>query len=104
MNKVCMLGLAAGLILTPVIVKAQEQETSVPAVTTDAAQPVEVGNKICPVSNEEVGKEGMEPFKVTQKGKTYNLCCSMCAKDFNKDPDKYAKIADDEVAAGAAQN
>ena len=27
------------------------------------------------------------------KGKVYNFCCSMCLKDFNKDPEKYvAKV------------
>ncbi|MBI4309425.1 MAG: YHS domain-containing protein [Candidatus Omnitrophica bacterium] len=39
----------------------------------------------------------MEPRKVTYKGKVYNLCCSMCGVDFNKDPEKYSKIAEEEV-------
>jgi YHS domain-containing protein len=63
-----------------------------------ADQAVEVPNKICPVSHEEVGKEGMAAHKVTYKGKAYNLCCSMCEKDFNKDPDKYVKMMEEEVA------
>jgi YHS domain-containing protein len=66
------------------------------------AKLVEVNNKICPVSHEEVGKEGMKPFKVTYNGKIYNLCCSMCEKDFKKDPAKYSKIMDEEVAAQEA--
>jgi len=98
MNKVFVLGLTIGLILTPVLVRAEDPA---PGATGDIqlakAQPVEVGNKICPVSHEEVGKGGMEPYKVTYKGKVYNLCCSMCAKDFNKDPEKYSKIAEDEI-------
>lgn len=60
--------------------------------------PVEVGNKICPVSGEEVGGMG-EVVKYEHNGKIYNLCCAMCAKNFKKDPEKYSKIADDEVAA-----
>ena len=63
------------------------------------AAKVKVGNKICPVSGEkiEVGT-GMEAMTVEHNGKIYNLCCGMCVKDFQSDPDKYSKIADDEVA------
>ena len=62
----------------------------------DGAAAVEVGNKICPVSGEKVGEMG-EIIKYEYNGKIYNLCCSMCAKDFKKDPEKYSKIAEDEV-------
>ena len=63
---------------------------------------IAVNNKICPISHEEVGKGGMTPHKVTYNGKTYNLCCAMCEKDFNKDPEKYAKLMEEEVAAEQA--
>jgi YHS domain-containing protein len=63
------------------------------------AADIEINNKICPVSHEEVGANGMTPHKVTYKGKIYNLCCSMCDKDFNKDPEKYVKIMEEEVAS-----
>ena len=64
---------------------------------------IEVGNKICPVSGEDIpapGEKGEmgEAVKYEYKGKIYNLCCPMCIKDFKKDPEKYSKIADDEVA------
>ena len=71
---------------------------------TATSQAVEVGNKICPVSGDEVpvlgekGAMGDEPVKYEYNGKIYNLCCAMCAKDFKKNPEKYSKIADDEVA------
>ncbi|MEI7998739.1 MAG: YHS domain-containing protein, partial [Candidatus Omnitrophota bacterium] len=68
------------------------------AYGADSAALVEVPNKVCPISHEEVGKNGMTPFKVTYKGKVYNLCCAMCEKDFLKDPDKYAKLLEEEVA------
>jgi YHS domain-containing protein len=58
---------------------------------------VEVGNKICPVSGEKVGGDMGEIVKYEYKGKIYNLCCTMCAKDFKKDPEKYSKIAEEEV-------
>lgn len=55
------------------------------------------GNKICPVSKEEIG-EGMKPVTYEYKGKIYNLCCEMCVEKFKKDPDKYIKIIEGEKA------
>ena len=63
-----------------------------------------IGNKICPVSGDKIpapgekGTMGDEPVKYEYNGKIYNLCCSMCIKDFKKNPEKYSKIAEDEVA------
>jgi len=71
-------------------------------ITMAYAADIEVNNKLCPVSHEEVGKDGMTPHKVSYNGKTYRLCCAMCEKDFKKDPAKYAAIMDAEVAADAA--
>lgn len=62
---------------------------------------VEVGNTICPVSKEKVGEMG-EVVKYEYNGKVYNLCCPACKKDFAKDPEKYSKIVEDEVAAAQA--
>ena len=64
---------------------------------------VEVGNKICPVSSDKIpppGEKGDmgEAVKYEYNGKIYNLCCKMCIKDFKKNPEKYSKIAKDEVA------
>ncbi len=64
---------------------------------------VEVGNKHCPVSGDEIpapGQKGSmgEAVKYEYNGKIYNLCCTMCVKDFKKNPEKYSKIADDEAA------
>lgn len=74
------------------------------AEQTEQAQPAaaEVGNKICPVSGEEVGEMG-EVVKYEYNGKIYNLCCPACKKDFSKDPEKYSKIAEDEVAAESTE-
>ena len=57
--------------------------------TVKTANTNEVGNKICPISGEKihVGKE----HKVEYKGKIYSLCCSMCEKDFKKDPEAAIK-------------
>ena len=73
------------------------------AYAADEAKLVEVHNKTCPISHEEVGKGGMTPHMVTYNGKTYRLCCAMCEKDFKKDPEKFVKIMEEEAAAEAAQ-
>ena len=75
-----------------------------PKETTATSKTVEVGNKICPVSGDKVpvpgekGAMGDELVKYEYNGKIYNLCCPMCIKDFKKNPEKYSKIAEDEVA------
>ena len=61
-----------------------------------AAQVVaDVGNKMCPVSGEEVtGKHFVE-----YNGKRYGLCCPMCANKFKRDPEKYLKKMGSQGAA-----
>ena len=70
------------------------QQSSVPVSTQ--AQLVEVGNKHCPVSGREIGAMG-PAFKYQYNGKIYNLCCGGCPKTFATNPEKYAKIAEDEA-------
>ncbi len=102
MNNVYALVLALGLMTIPALGYTAEAPAVVadPVAAAAAEVPIEVGNKICPVSGEKIGGMG-EVVKHEHNGKIYNMCCSMCAKDFNKDPDKYAKIADDEVKVEA---
>lgn len=48
---------------------------------------IDVGNKVCPLSGDEVkGKDFVE-----YQGKRYGICCAMCAKNFLKNPEKYIK-------------
>lgn len=64
------------------------------AVKSFAADPMKVNNKFCPITGEEIGKEeGMkgQEAMVEYKGKVYNLCCSMCKKNFMKDPEAAIK-------------
>ena len=35
------------------------------------------------------------------KGKVYNLCCPMCVKDFENDPEKYIGIINKELETAA---
>ena len=65
--------------------------------TVAAETPKDIGNKICPVSGHEVGEMGAV-VQHEHQGKVYNFCCKMCLKDFDKDPAKYGKIAEDEAA------
>ncbi len=95
--------ISAGLILVSqsylhnnhemIPLKEMMDETRSPART--ASQAVEVGNKICPVSGNAAGEMG-EIIKYEYNGKIYNLCCKMCLKDFEKDPEKFARIAETE--------
>lgn len=57
---------------------------------------VNVGNKICPVSGEEIGSMG-KAYHVEYEGKIYNLCCKMCSKDFKKNPEKYLEKVQEEL-------
>lgn len=74
----------------------------------EGAKAVEVGNKICPVSGDKIPVPGEksamgEVVKYEYNGKIYNLCCTMCIKDFKKDPEKYSKIAEEEAEKSEEQ-
>ena len=43
----------------------------------------------CPVSGEKLGGDMGDPVVFTYKGQEVKLCCKMCKKKFDKDPDKY---------------
>ena len=87
-----------------------DEDMSKGQTDSQSTKAVEVGNKICPVSGEKVplpgekGDMGTEAVKYEYNGKIYSLCCPMCIKDFKKDPEKYSKIADDEVAGQEIQD
>lgn len=65
----------------------------------ETTKAVEVGNKICPISGDKIEMDGEmgNPGKYEYNGKTYNFCCPMCIKDFKKDPEKFSKIAEEEI-------
>ncbi len=79
------------------LLRAEDKTTGTAADQTDVKK---IGNKICPVSGEKVGQMG-DIVTIEYKGKIYNLCCEMCKKDFNKDPDKYTQKAEEEAASSA---
>jgi YHS domain-containing protein len=86
---VLVLGVSAGWVQ-----KATAQDSS----QMSSAQPIDVGNKYCPVSGRPIGVMGPGVEQV-YNGKIYHLCCGGCIATFNSDPDKYSKIA--EAQAGS---
>ena len=98
MNKKIVIFFLAMLLGIPALLWAAEEiNDSETSVVKDTDALTEVGNTICPVTGEKVGQNGEKIVKQEYKGKVYNLCCSMCVKDFAKDPEKYAKIAEDQA-------
>ena len=91
-SKLFLTGVLAGVIALSMTNISRAEENAAPA----AQAPVEVGNKICPISGEAL-MEGQEA-KVEYNGKIYNLCCAACTKDFLKDPE--AAIKKLEAAEG----
>ncbi|MCR4336222.1 MAG: TRASH domain-containing protein [Candidatus Omnitrophica bacterium] len=85
----------------------QEATSAAPAVVAaegTGEEKVDVGNLICPVGGEEISKMGNGTgYAVEHNGKIYHLCCEMCLKDFQADPEKYTKIAEEEVAKREAE-
>jgi len=98
MRSTIILTMVFGFILMGVLTSCAKEETTqnttAPAASGQS-QTVEVGNKICPVSGDKVGGMG-KVETIEYNGKIYNLCCAMCKKDFNKDPEKHIKIIEEK--------
>ena len=69
-----------------------EIETALKALSEEDRKLV-LAQKICPVSDEELGSMGT-PIKVSGAGKTVFLCCKGCVKRFEANPEKYVKKLD----------
>jgi len=94
MNKIVVL--ASGIILFSTGLVFAQQAPPQESIQSTAVQPVDVGNKICPVSGRPIGVMG-PGVQEEYKGKIYTLCCGGCIGIFESDPERYSKIADDEV-------
>jgi YHS domain-containing protein len=77
---------------------AEDSDVTAESITIDASaqvvQPTEVGNKICPVSDEEIKDETKVTYEY--EGKIYNFCCQMCVDEFKKDPERYIEKIEGE--------
>ena len=63
-----------------------------------------IGNKICPASGEVIAEVGEgKGVQMAYQGSIYNFCCTMCAKDFRKDPEKFVKIVEEMMAKEEAE-
>jgi len=89
MKKGAILILAIFGIMAMFIAPAPAEKTESGSEVTSAGGAVNIGNKICPVSGEEIGGEMGEGVEVEHEGKVYKLCCRFCQKDFEKDPEKF---------------
>lgn len=52
---------------------------------------------MCPVTGEPLGSMG-DPIPVTVQGRTIQVCCQGCVAAVQKNPEKYLKAVDDELA------
>jgi YHS domain-containing protein len=71
------------------------------AATGNKSEPVDVGNKICPVTGEKIGEETKAAYEYN--GKVYNFCCPMCISSFKKNPEKYIKKIEEEKLRGKSK-
>jgi YHS domain-containing protein len=110
MNRFNIFAITLSTLVFTTAVWAAPQEAAAPkaevmegqkATTSDAPNAMEtvnIANKICPISGQPVEAMGA-PVPVEYNGKMYNLCCKMCAKDFQADPEKFMKKAEEEMKA-----
>ena len=80
-------------ISSPQVVEDGDDHSHGPALSAED-QALADAQKVCPVSDEELGSMGA-PVKLIVKGEPIFICCKGCEKKINADPDKYlAKVAD----------
>ncbi len=58
---------------------------------------VDVGNKICPVTGEDIDEASKATYEY--EGKIYNFCCAGCIEPFKKEPQKYIDKVNAELEA-----
>ena len=88
--------LVAAIVVAGLFVSCQAYAASDTAAnTTGEKKPavVDVGNKRCPVTGEEVDGKTFYEYN----GKRYGFCCPMCIATFEKNPVKYSGIAEKEA-------
>lgn len=66
--------------------------------SVDSAEAEKIAQKTCPV-----GKNKIDPeVFVEHAGRKIYFCCPGCDKAFQKDPAKYVKLVDEEIAQGGS--
>lgn len=83
------------------LVRAEEAANQGSAATespsTQASKAVDIGNKICPVSGDEIKEDSKVTYEY--EGKVYNFCCAGCIEPFKKNPQEYINKVSDELNA-----
>jgi YHS domain-containing protein len=91
---------ALGVLVLVLIVGSQTQSpaacscTGMQKVTAPAETPT-IEQKTCPVMGNLINPK----IFVDYKGRRIYFCCNMCPPVFNKDPEKYIKIVDEQLKA-----
>ena len=78
------------------VTTAQTTETVATPATPTVATPVDVGNKVCPVTGMTIPELGK--YTVEYEGKVYNLCSETCKEKFLLDPTTYIAKVNEELA------
>ncbi len=97
MKRVLTLGF---IFLGTTLIFARQTPPSSQAPQSSVSQPVDVGNKFCPVSSRPIGVMGPGVQEV-YNGKIYHLCCGGCISTFESNRKKYSKIAEAQTTAGS---
>ncbi len=79
-----------------------EKEIDGPAVRIkEGIEKFNIGNKICPVSGEEIDEENKATYEYN--GVIYNFCSPECIEEFKKEPQKYVDKVEKELKAQAEE-
>jgi YHS domain-containing protein len=90
LKKIIAIALTIPFLAAPLTLLAQDKEKK---ETKAKPYPLET----CIVSGEKLGGMG-KAFVFDYKGQEFKLCCKSCKKDFDKDPAKFVKKLNEEVA------
>ena len=75
-----------------------EKISEEPAVKIEeGGQEVNIGNKFCPVSGEEIDEQARSAYEYN--GVIYNFCSPECIEEFKNDPEKYIERVEAELKA-----
>jgi len=96
-----VLGIFGLLFLSGSQLAAAKEVNEEAVVREEGAEAVNVGNKICPVSGEEINEETRATYEY--QGLILNFCTPECIEEFKKDPEKYMKRVEEELKARAEE-
>ncbi len=80
--------LSLTILITIVAIPLVQHSTAQASAPTTQPAAVDLGNTVCPVSDEPVGDSKLT---VTYQGVIYHFCCEDCPVKFQKDPQTYIK-------------